>query len=69
MDPGECESAGEGEVRENEVEERGAQGGYGIERKRADYVEREDGQGVEWIERGERISVTFRWMLEGGDVL
>ncbi|KAL1755532.1 hypothetical protein FB107DRAFT_274699 [Schizophyllum commune] len=40
-----------------------------IERKSADYVEREDGQGVEWIERGERISVTFRWMLEGGDVL
>ncbi|KAI5891600.1 uncharacterized protein SCHCODRAFT_02506202 [Schizophyllum commune H4-8] len=42
---------------------------HGIERKRADYVEREDGEGAEWIERGERISVTFRWMLEGGDVL
>ncbi|KAL1685962.1 hypothetical protein GGG16DRAFT_106027 [Schizophyllum commune] len=42
---------------------------HGIEREREDYVERNHGQGAEWIERGERISVTFRWMLEGGDVL
>ncbi|KAL1742400.1 hypothetical protein HDZ31DRAFT_84161 [Schizophyllum fasciatum] len=42
---------------------------HGIERRRADLVEAGTGEGAEWIERGERISVTFRWMLEGGDVL
>ncbi|TRM66712.1 hypothetical protein BD626DRAFT_483605 [Schizophyllum amplum] len=42
---------------------------HGIERRREDYVETEDGDKAEWIGRGERLSVTFRWMLEGGDVL
>ena len=57
---------------------------HGIEKKTRDLVERipsnANGRGIskdyldiqergEWIERGTRISVTFRWMLEGADVV
>lgn len=41
---------------------------HGIERRVSDYVEDLDG-GRRWVDRGVRLSVTFRWMLPGADVV
>jgi len=41
---------------------------HGIDKRQRDLVAGEDGEG-RWVDRGVRISVTFRWMLEGADVL
>jgi hypothetical protein len=45
---------------------------HGIEERLGDYVEDPDGQeegGRCWRGRGTRVSVTLRWMKEGGDVV
>ncbi|WVQ98001.1 hypothetical protein IAU59_005121 [Kwoniella sp. CBS 9459] len=42
---------------------------HGIEGREHDVVEREGGQGRETILRDLRVSVTFRWMKEGADIL
>ncbi|KAG6836485.1 hypothetical protein H0H93_007584 [Arthromyces matolae] len=41
---------------------------HGIEKCTEDYVERHDA-GSEWIKRGVRLSITFRWLLPGADVV
>lgn len=41
---------------------------HGIERRVADYVGFGDGEDS-WVDRGTRLSVTFRWMLPGADVV
>ncbi|KIY68388.1 hypothetical protein CYLTODRAFT_421606 [Cylindrobasidium torrendii FP15055 ss-10] len=42
---------------------------HGIEKRGMDRVVTEAGDGEEWLERTMRISVTFRWLLPGADVL
>jgi hypothetical protein len=47
---------------------------HGIARRVRDKVEVEedgedDGGGWRWLERGVRVSVTFRWLLPGADVV
>ncbi|KAJ8596742.1 hypothetical protein M405DRAFT_103043 [Rhizopogon salebrosus TDB-379] len=45
---------------------------HGIHGRPKDLVvsEKEDGQGEpEWIERGTRLSITFRWLLPGADIV
>ncbi|EIM88002.1 uncharacterized protein STEHIDRAFT_25240, partial [Stereum hirsutum FP-91666 SS1] len=50
---------------------------HGIEKKEEDFVERESGVGLdeiprrvaEYISRGERLSITFRWLLPGAEIV
>ncbi|KAF8885789.1 hypothetical protein BD779DRAFT_1430257, partial [Infundibulicybe gibba] len=42
---------------------------HGIEKCCRDYVAEEGGSGGRWIERGVRLSITFRWLLPGADVV
>lgn len=42
---------------------------HGIERVDGDWVEGESGGAKQWVERGERVSVTFRWLLSGAMVV
>lgn len=42
---------------------------HGIEKREVDRVVNEAGDGEEWLKRTMRISVTFRWLLPGADIL
>lgn len=50
---------------------------HGIEKKEEDFVERESGEGLDEIprrvagriSRGERLSITFRWLLPGAEIV
>lgn len=45
---------------------------HGIEKRQEDYVSADDGPGTppgKWIKRRVRLSVTFRWLLPGADVV
>jgi len=43
---------------------------HGIKRDLEDLVESEDGQEApEWVKRGTRLSITFRWLLPGADIV
>ncbi|EMD40332.1 hypothetical protein CERSUDRAFT_39618, partial [Gelatoporia subvermispora B] len=42
---------------------------HGIEKRMEDLVEDEDRRGCSWIPRGTRLSVTFRWLLPGADIV
>lgn len=41
---------------------------HGIDKKRRDFVSQSP-TSQSWIERGVRMSVTFRWLLPGADVV
>jgi hypothetical protein len=41
---------------------------HGIQGRRADFVRGEHGREAEWIARGVRLSITFRWLLPGAEV-
>ena len=41
---------------------------HGIDKRTQDYV-CDNVDGGMWVDRGVRVSITFRWMLEGADVL
>ncbi|KAF8901113.1 hypothetical protein CPB85DRAFT_135103 [Mucidula mucida] len=40
---------------------------HGIDKRTADFVDGEDGG--RWLERSMRMSITFRWLLPGADIL
>ena len=42
---------------------------HGIEDVKLDLIESEGGGSAKWIERDERISITYRWMLPDADIL
>ncbi|KAA1466655.1 hypothetical protein DENSPDRAFT_811858 [Dentipellis sp. KUC8613] len=42
---------------------------HGIERRTKDLVKSEDARGRQWIDRSLRISITFRWLLPGADIV
>lgn len=42
---------------------------HGIEEKMTDFVDSNEGGEAAWIERGRRISVTFRWLLPGAEIV
>lgn len=43
---------------------------HGIERRKADCVQDSpDDEGGRWIERSVRVSITFRWLLPGADIV
>ncbi|OCH94483.1 hypothetical protein OBBRIDRAFT_789174 [Obba rivulosa] len=42
---------------------------HGIQKRTEDLVEDEDRRGCSWIPRGTRLSITFRWLLPGADVV
>jgi len=42
---------------------------HGIQGQTEDFVEGEDGHGGEWITRSVRLSITFRWLLPGAEIV
>ncbi|KAJ3847932.1 hypothetical protein EV368DRAFT_50270 [Lentinula lateritia] len=42
---------------------------HGIERRTGDWVSYSDELNVEWIPRTTRLSITFRWLLPGADIV
>lgn len=42
---------------------------HGIQGRTEDFVEGEDGHEGEWITRGVRLSITFRWLLPGAEIV
>jgi hypothetical protein len=42
---------------------------HGIERRTADYVMSGEGNNAKWVDRAERVSITFRWLLPGALVV
>lgn len=42
---------------------------HGIEGRAGDFVRDEQGSEARWIERGTRMSITFRWLLPGADIV
>ena len=42
---------------------------HGIDGLMEDLIEGEGGAGPEWIPRTERVSITYRWLLPGADVV
>ena len=42
---------------------------HGIQGLTRDFVRDEHGRGGEWIARGVRLSITFRWLLPGAEIV
>ncbi|KIM75234.1 hypothetical protein PILCRDRAFT_827482 [Piloderma croceum F 1598] len=42
---------------------------HGIQGQTEDFVEGEEGHEGEWITRGVRLSITFRWLLPGAEIV
>jgi hypothetical protein len=42
---------------------------HGIQGLTRDFVRDERGREGEWIERGVRLSITFRWLLPGAEIV
>ncbi|KAI0053802.1 hypothetical protein FA95DRAFT_1552308 [Auriscalpium vulgare] len=43
---------------------------HGIEGRVGEWVEGEgEGTGAQWVQRGVRVSITFRWLLPGADIV